>query len=63
MIKAWNKDGKLITKPDKDSIGEHLEKDTQSIKMVLAVISQEYKEIITKVEIETDDFKMMLEQK
>jgi hypothetical protein len=61
MIKAWNKNGKRV---ELDGDDEQIDaKDLLQFKMILAIISQECKEIITKVVIESDDIVFTVEQK
>ncbi|HEC66188.1 hypothetical protein LCGC14_2737690 [marine sediment metagenome] len=59
MITAWNKDGKKLDIKDRST----QEEDLKQFRLMLALISQQYKELITKIVIETAEFKVTVEQK
>jgi len=59
MIKAWNKDGKEV-KVDNHGVNDD---DFQQYNILLALISQEAKEIITKIEVNTEKFILTVVQK
>ena len=60
MIKAWDKNGKEVGLGEDDLIDEGA---MAQFKMLLAVISQEAKEIVTKIKIESEGVIFTVEQK
>lgn len=60
MIKAWDKNGKEIKVKDQDAVDAGA---MGQFKLLLAVISQELKEIVTKIEIEDEGVIFTVEQK
>ena len=62
MIKAWDKDGKEIEVKDMAS-DDDVEEGFEQYLSMFATISQKYKTIITKLEMEGKNFIMTVEQK
>ena len=62
MIKAWDKDGKEIEVKDMASDSD-VEEGFEQYLMMFATISQKYKTMITKLQMESKDFIMTVEQK
>lgn len=62
MIKAWDKDGKDIEVKDMTTDSE-IEEGFEQYLTIFSLISQKYKTIITKLEMDGKNFKMTVEQK
>lgn len=62
MIKAWDKDGKEIEVKDMTTDSE-IEEGFEQYLTIFSLISQKYKTIITKLEMDGKNFKMTVEQK
>ena len=62
MIKAWDKDGKEIDVKDMTTDSE-IEEGFEQYLTIFSLISQKYKTIVTKLQMEGKTFIMTVEQK